>query len=395
MTMNHDACRVLRVITRLNIGGPANEIRPLCRLASDHGFQTVLAAGKADTNEGDLFDSMEVPGGGKVRIRGLGRSPGVWTEMKAIASLRGLIRDFRPHVVHTHTSKAGALGRLVARVLRVPVICHTFHGHVLEGYFSPLVSATLVRTESLLARLTDVVFVLGPRNRADLIRLGIGRRVEMIPPGFDLKRLRALGQERAPDCRKHLGVPDGSPVLLALGRLASVKGIDVLLEALERLKCQDVRPHLLVVGDGPRRSSLEALADDLGLQTRVRFLGWKADIREVLGAADLLVLPSRNEGYPHAVIEAMAAGIPVIASAVGEVPELVEDGATGFLVPPDDPDALASRIRSVVSDPDILNALGKAATGILSRCHREEDMVARTCAMYRGLLAEKEREMEA
>lgn len=152
---------------------------------------------------------------------------------------------------------------------------------------------------------------------------------------------------------------------------------------------------MLVAGDGPRRSSLEALARDLGLQTRVRFLGWRADIREVLGAADLLVLPSRNEGYPHAVVEAMAAGLPVIASAVGEVPELVVEGTTGFLVPPDDLGALACRIRSVVSDPETLDALGEAASGIVRRCHREEDMVARTCALYRGLLAEKEREMEA
>jgi len=181
-------------------------------------------------------------------------------------------------------------------------------------------------------------------------------------------------------------VPDGTPVLLALGRLARVKGIDVLLRALACCVREGARCMLLIAGDGPERPALELQARGLGLVDTVRFLGWQDDVAGVIGAADLLVLPSRSEGYPHALVEARAAGLRVVASAVGEVPALVGQGRGGHLVPPDRADALAACLAPLLVEPDG-HELGRScpdgsAVNVLS----ETDMVTRTCALYRELL---------
>ena len=385
--MKPEPIRVLRLITRLNIGGPAREVEALCRGAETFGCRTVLAAGAASPEEGDLFDVLDLGSTERVRIPGLCRNPGLWREFKAAAFLHRLIQKFRPHVVHTHTSKAGLLGRLVAAANMVPVLCHTYHGHVFRGHFSPAWSRVVVDLERVLGRLTDAVVVLGPEAVRDLNQLGIGRRVVAIAPGFDPARLAAFrcgGREAG---RHRWGIPGNERAILVLGRLAPVKGIDVLIDILADLAAHGVRPHVLVAGDGPQRADLEKQTRRLGLAGTVRFLGWLDDVSSVLAAADLLVMPSRSEGYPHVLMEAQAAGLPVLATDVGEVKHLIDHGQTGFLIPPDDPGALADSLRRLLTEPSRLAPVRNrlAACTSLGSCANE--MVERTVALYSELLA--------
>jgi len=385
--MPREPLRVLRIITRLNIGGPAREIAALCRRAEDHGFRTVLAAGCPAESEGDLFDSLEVGGSTKVRVRSLRRGVDPVRDARAFAALRSLVRRFDPHIVHTHTSKAGLLGRMVVRRRSVPGVCHTFHGDVFQGHFGPLASRAILATERWLGRRTDALVVLGPRSKERLEQHGIGRRVEVIPPGFDHRRLEALARTDRRACRRRFRVPDERPVLLVLGRLARVKGVDVLLRALARCERKGARCVLLIAGDGPERAALETQARGLGLEGVARFLGWQVDVAPVIGAADLLVLPSRSEGYPHALVEARAAGLGVVASAVGEVPGLVTEGPSGRLVPPDRVDALAACLEPLLLEPQRLAAARSRPVPTAPDVLSEADMAARTCALYRELLS--------
>lgn len=388
--MHREPIRVLRIITRLNIGGPAREIATLCRGAEEHGFRTVLAAGYPARCEGDLFDSLDVGGSTKVRVRSLGRRLDPVRDARAFRALRSLVRRFDPHIVHTHTSKAGLLGRLAARGRSVTGVCHTFHGEVFQGHFGPLVSRTVLAAEKWLGHRTDAIVVLGPRGREHLKHHGIGGRVEVIPPGFDRGRLEALARGDRKACRRRFDVPDGTPALLALGRLARVKGIDVLLRALARCVREDARCILLIAGDGPERTALELQARELGLADTVRFLGWQDDVTGVIGAADLLVLPSRSEGYPHALVEARAAGLRVVASAVGEVPALVGEGRGDRLVPPDRADALAACLSPMLRELDGQETSRSSPDVRALNVSSEADMVVRTCALYRELLGDSE-----
>lgn len=383
--MPTESLRVLRIITRLNIGGPAHEIASLCRHAPAHDAHTVLAAGHAGPDEGDGFDSLDLGTAERVRIAGLGRAPGVVRDLRAATALLRLIDVYRPHVVHTHTSKAGVLGRVVAAAAGVPVVCHTYHGHAFEGHFGSVASAIMAAAERWLARRTDALIVLGARSRAALEQMRIGTRIEVIPPGFDCDRLSALRGGCRAEARAALGLADDQLVLLAFGRLARVKGIDLLLSALARLGPRVAGAHLLVAGDGPERAALTRAAADPDLVARVRFLGWRDDPARLFAAADLLVVPSRSEGYPHAVIEARAAGCPVLATRVGEVTELVEEGRTGRLVAADCVGALADCLAALLADREALVTLRRHAAVTPHPARDDVEFAAQTFALYRQL----------
>ncbi|MBN2490376.1 MAG: glycosyltransferase [Planctomycetes bacterium] len=385
--MRADRLRVLRVITRLNIGGPAREVGALCRLAAAHGVSTLLAAGRSAAREGDLFESLDTGSAAKVRVQGLERRLDPLADLRALCALARLIRRFRPQIVHTHLSKAGALGRMAAWTLGVPVICHTYHGHVLCGHFGAAASVGIRLVERILGRLSDAVIALGPAGARALSQLGIGRRVVIVPPGFDPAWLAGLARADREACRGELDVAGERPVLLALGRLARVKGLDLLLEAVAHLVRDGVRLRLLVAGDGPERPRLEARAARLGLAGVVRFLGWRTDTATLLAAADLLVLPSRSEGYPHAIVEARAAGLAVVATAVGEVPAMLAGDPSGFLVAAARVEALHERLAPLLADRDRIATWRAGRRPLPSApAPTEAAMAARTCTLYRELL---------
>jgi glycosyltransferase involved in cell wall biosynthesis len=315
-----------------------------------------------------------------VEIRELRRPVSPLADCRALLRLRQEIRQLRPDLVHTHSSKAGFLGRLAARAEGVRRIVHTPHGHVFHGYFS----APLTRTFALLERIagpwTDRIITLSDEEARDHLRRGIGRAGQFvtIPSGVDLGPVVS-----APPTRL---VPDG-PVVCAVARLVPVKGLHHLIEAAPAVLRHCPAARFLLVGDGERRSALEAQARARGLQDRVVFTGYREDVPSIMAGTDLVVLPSINEGMGRVLVMAMALGKPIVATRIGGVAELLGDGEAGLLVPPRDPAALAEAITSLLRDPQRERSLGEAGRRRAPR-YSAEAMLTALAKLYREVTAD-------
>jgi glycosyltransferase involved in cell wall biosynthesis len=278
-----------------------------------------------------------------------------------LLSLIRLMREYRPHIVHTHTAKAGTLGRVAARLARVPVVVHTYHGHVFHGYFSPAKTRFFLAVERWLARGTDRLLTVSENVRQELLNLGIGtsERLRVMPLGLDLDRFLSCEGSQG-QLRAELGIDPQALLVGIVARLVPIKRHECFLQAAAEVAQKHSGCQFLVVGDGERRVELEHLVRRLALDGRVRFLGWRQDLERIYADLDLVVLTSANEGSPVSLIEAMAAGKPVVATRVGGVPDLVEDGVTGLLVPPEAPAALAEAIEALLTDSERRRAFGQA-----------------------------------
>jgi len=382
---------VVRVIARLNIGGPAQQAILLTAGLDRARFATTLVTGVVGHAEGDFTDAARARGVTPVVIPELGRAIRPARDLTALIKLIRLFRALRPDIVHTHTAKAGTLGRLAARLARIPVKIHTFHGHVLEGYFSRPVTRAFLEVERRLACTTDRLVTVSPRLKAQLLAMGIGRpeQVDVVPLGLDLERFRRA-RPASPALRPSLGLTGDMPLLGIVGRLVPIKDHATLFQALARLHDEGPAVHLVVIGDGEERARLEELAGRLGLGSRIHFLGWRVDLETILKELDVVICASRNEGTPVALIEAMAAGIPVLSTDVGGVADLVTHEETGWLVPSGDPDAMASAIRRLLSDRILGARLAAAGQVAALDRHDVARLISRVEALYADVLAKKQ-----
>ena len=381
--------RVARVIARLNIGGPAQHTILLTAGLDRRRFATTLITGVVGPSEGDFTPEALACGVEPVVIPELGRAIRPGRDAAALVKLWRLFRRLRPHIVHTHTAKAGTLGRLAARLAGVPATVHTFHGHVLDGYFAPAVTRAFITVERVLARTTNRLVTVSPRLRADLLAMGIGRpeRVEVIPLGLDLERFQRA--PAPPELRPTIGLAGGTPLLGIVGRLVPIKDHATLFQAMALLPAGPWAPHLLVVGDGEERPRLERLAGRLGLDARIHFLGWRADLETILPELDVVICASRNEGTPVALIEAMAAGVPVLSTEVGGVADLVAHGETGWMVPPADPGAMAEGIRHLLAEPGLRAGLAEAGRRVALERHGVTGLIRRVELLYESVIHER------
>jgi glycosyltransferase involved in cell wall biosynthesis len=381
--------RVLRIISRMNVGGPALHALLLNERLDPARYDSRLVAGRVGEAEGDYLALHGAVPDRFVSVPALGRDVEGWRDWSAFWSLVRLMRTFRPHVVHTHTSKAGAVGRLAATVCRVPVVVHTYHGHVFDAYFSPLTTRLVVAAERLLARGASALVAVTARVRRDVLARGIGSdsKVVVVSLGLDLDPLVAAATRRG-ELRGELGLGPDTPLVGIVARLVPVKAHEVFLQAAKAIA--PVRPDVvfLIVGDGERRAELEAVARAAGLGSRVRFLGWRADLDRLYADLDVVVLTSKNEGSPVALIEAMAAGRPVVSTRAGGVEDVVTDGETGVIVPIGDASAVARAVVDLIEDPARaarLAAAGRASVVARFGCGR---LVGDIDALYHRLLAE-------
>jgi glycosyltransferase involved in cell wall biosynthesis len=382
--------RVLRVIARLNVGGPALHVSYLTSGLAGRGYDTTLVAGDVGRGEASMAFVAESEGVDVVRLAGLSRELSPVRDAVAAVHLARLIRRLRPDVLHTHTAKAGAVGRVAALLAgrrRPRVVVHTFHGHVLRGYFGAAGSLVFRAIETALARITDSLVAVSPEVRDELVRLGVapGRKFTVIRLGIDLEPRVACDEEPAA-VRARIGVPADRFVVGWFGRMTAVKRTDDLLDALAALRERGVDALLLLVGDGDDRERLERLAHGRGLARSVLFLGYQEDVARWYAACDVIVLTSANEGTPVTLIEALAAGRPVVATRVGGVPDVVEEGVTGFLVRPGDTHAVAERLALLAADPERRRRMGAAGReGVLER-YAVERLVDDVDRLYRALL---------
>ena len=311
-------------------------------------------------------------------------------DARATVALWRLLCRERPALVHTHTSKAGVVGRLAAWLARVPVVIHTPHGHIFYGYYGAAASALIRLVERLLAKITDRIVTLTDRGAEEHVRLHIAgmEKFVTIHSGIDLAHFRSVQVDPAVK-RKELGLPPDGAIVGTVGRLVPIKGLEWLLKAAPQVLAQFPQACFVIIGDGPLLGELRQLTSKLGIGLRVVFLGAREDVPECLAALDLFVLPSLNEGMGRVLLEAMAVGCPVVATRVGGIPDIVADGTTGLLVPPRDERALAEAILTLLRDRSRRAAYGEAARRHIDGRFDVETMVRSVERLYDEVWREK------
>jgi glycosyltransferase involved in cell wall biosynthesis len=386
-----DRIKILRIIGRLNIGGPAIHVVNLTAGLDPNRYRSLLATGSENEAEGSMLE-FALSHGVKPTV-----IPEIITAFslaprdgKALWKLYWLMRKERPHIVHTHTAKAGFLGRLAAALSGVPIIVHTFHGHVLHSYYGPVKNQVLRRVEQSLAWATDRLVTVSEQVKADLAGYGIAKadRISVIPLGFDLDPF-LNSQVQQGEFRREMGLSYEHNLVGIVGRIFPIKNHALFLDAAARIAARDSAARFVIVGDGVLRQRLEKQARELGIGDRVLFTGWRSDLPRICADLNVLVVSSDNEGTPVSAIEAMAAGCPVVATRVGGLPDLIEDQKTGRLVPPRDADALASAVLDLLPNPQTARELGRNAKEFVRQRFTVRRLLGDMDHLYSQLLAEK------
>jgi glycosyltransferase involved in cell wall biosynthesis len=351
---------VMHVITRLTMGGSSENTVSTIEALERAGYGNTLATGPE--SEGATVADARARGCHVVDVPALGREVRPAHDVAAVLALVRLFHRARPTIVHTHTSKAGFVGRLAARLAGVPVVIHQPHGHIFYGYWGRGRTTLFVGLERAAARWTDALVALTPREVEEHVERGIGRTAQwaVVPSGVPTAALRASAPSRAA-ARARLGLPPATFVVAGVGRLLPIKGFDLLVDALPALAARVPAAHVLLIGDGEARAALEARAAGLGVAARLTIAGAVSDVTGLLAGADVLAAPSRNEGMGRVLVEAMALGLPVVGSTVGGIPDVIVDGECGRLVPADDAAALADALADLGTDAALRAKLGAAA----------------------------------
>ncbi|MEV0408803.1 glycosyltransferase [Actinoallomurus sp. NPDC050550] len=370
--------RVMRVITRMNVGGPALQAVELMRGLDTGLFDQRLYTGAVEPGEADYLD-LRAPDVTPYRSPALGRSIRPGDDARAIAALVTEMRRFRPHIVHTHTAKAGLLGRAAAVLTRVPARVHTHHGHLLHGYFSPAKTRLVVAAERASAAMTDRLVAVGARVRDELLAAGVGRPEQyvVVPPGAALGPLPSRAA-----ARMALGIRGDGPVVAYVGRLTRIKRPDRLVGVARQVRRLQPEARFIVCGGGDAMPEVEAAAKTS--RGRFTLLGWRADVETVYAAADLVILTSDNEGMPVSLIEAGLAGLPCVATHVGSVAEVVRHEETGLLARCDTHE-LTCHIVRLLRDEPLRRKMGDEARAWTTRRFGPQRLVSDIGEIYASI----------
>jgi glycosyltransferase involved in cell wall biosynthesis len=375
--------RVMRIIARMNVGGPAVQVTGLLRGFSKAEFDQRLFTGFCAEDEADYLDTVATDVKA-VRIQGFGRRINLGADVQSFISLLTEIRGFKPHVIHTHTAKAGFLGRMASIISLQPSIrIHTFHGHLLAGYFGPFKRSLVVVIEKFLAIFTDELLAVGDKVREDLLRAGIGSssKFGLMPPGLKIGELPSRDTSRTALALE----PDGLQCAY-IGRVTQIKRPDRFLDVVSELKQRNVKLDFFIAGDG---ELLDRCRDRIKQEELpVTILGWQSDIERVLSAADMVVLTSDNEGTPLSLIQAGMAGLPVVSTKVGSVPEVVLDGTTGIVTSLDVLE-IANALEKLYRDKELRNKLGRAAQEFTLANFGVDRLVQDHEKLYKRLIASR------
>ncbi len=379
--------RVAHVITRLSRGGAQENTFQTVRLHDRGRFHADLIAGPPLGDEGSLEDAVAEAGIKIERVPTLLRNPSPLADFRALQQLTRILQRGGYDIVHTHTSKAGYIGRLAARRAGVRILVHTSHGNVFHGYFGRWPTALFVAMERHAARWSNALIELTDRSVDECIEHRIGERPQyhVIPSGIDVARFQRARARRA-ETRARYGWPAEALVVGAVARLEPIKGVDTFIRAAVAILSRRHDVRFVIAGEGSQRNALERLAGPAA--ERIQFLGFQENVADLMAALDLLVVPSRNEGMGRVILEAGAAGVPVVASRVGGIVDVVRDGETGVLVDPDDAEGFVHAIEFLLGEPMRRASFGANASRRVGTHYSELRMVQRIEALYETLLRE-------
>lgn len=376
----------------MNIGGPAYHVSLLSGRLDPERYETLLLTGVLGSGEGSFEELAERYGASKRTVPGLRPELSPRSDLRALVSLVRAMREFRPDIVHTHTAKAGALGRMAAIITPGvrPVIVHTYHGHVLSGYFGRALNALYRSVERVLASASDCLIGVSAATVDELVALRVAplHKFRTVPIGLDLERFLVVERSPAAPFRAEIGVGPDDVLAVFVGRLVPIKRVDLLIRAIALAHAREPRLKLAIVGDGELRGELERQALAMGLDRTVSFLGFREDLAAIAAGSDLAVLGSDNEGTPVALIEAAAAGVPAIATAVGGVKDIVRP-STGVLVDKDDAAGFADALLHLAGDRHARERMGLAAREHVRTRFGAGRLLEEVDVLYRELLDDR------
>jgi glycosyltransferase involved in cell wall biosynthesis len=348
--------KVLRIITRMNIGGPAIQAALLSAGLDKEMFSSALITGQVSSGEGDMSYLAKESGVEPLVISELRREVNIINDLISFYKLYRFVKKEKPDVVHTHMAKAGTIGRLAARLTGVPLVIHTFHGHIFHSYFNSSKTRFFLLIERLLARVTDKIIVISEEQKDEIkrfLKLKSDNKLTLIPLGFELNEfLKDDNGNNVDKLREELNIPKEAAVIGIIGRLTAIKNHKMFLEVAKEVKRKDSPKKIkfLIIGDGEMKDELIALSSKSGIREDVIFAGWRKDMDLVYKAMDIVTLTSLNEGTPVSLIEALASGRTVVATDVGGVRDIVENGKSGFIVPSNDIDAFSEATSRLLND---------------------------------------------
>lgn len=371
--------KVMQIIARMNVGGPAVIVAELMRGLDKSAFDQILVTGYCDNNEADYLDTVATDIKA-TRIAGLGRSVSLFADLKAFFGLVSLIRKFKPDVIHTHTAKAGVLGRLASILAgRGAVRVHTFHGHLLHGYFSKTVTKLVVLIEKFFAVRTSVLIAIGTQVRDDLIATGIGRadKYRVFFPGLPAPKPIAKATAQVA-----LDISTETLYITFVGRLTQIKRPDRLLDVAKECKARGLDLRFLVAGEGELFESSKVRCERE--QLNVTFFGWRSDIDQIFAASDIAILTSDNEGIPLTLIQAAQAGLPIVATNVGSISDIVINESTGYLTQTSAP-AMTDAIEKLARDSQLRKMMGETGKARAAQYFSLDRMIKDHSDLYLSL----------
>ncbi len=363
--------RVLRIFNRLVVGGPVLNVTCLTKYMAPE-FETLLVVGERESHEKSADHLARQLGIHFVTVKGMGRSLNPASDYFAYRELKKIIKSYRPDIVHTHAAKPGALGRLAASSEKVPVIVHTFHGHVFHSYFNQAKSKFFINTERYLAKRSDAIVAISEQQRKELavnFKIAPAEKFRVIPLGFDLDRFRTEQQEKRAKFRREFNLADDEVAVGIIGRLVPVKNHYLFLKAIKHVFSNTSKKvKAFIIGDGETRSDLENVAREVDISFSTEksaehihplvFTSWRSDVDVINAGLDIICLTSFNEGTPVSLIEAQAANKPIVSTRVGGIADVVKEGETALLSNINDTEKFSNDLLVLVEDEDLRERLG-------------------------------------
>ncbi|MBN8674237.1 MAG: glycosyltransferase [Chitinophagales bacterium] len=394
--------RILRILNRLAVGGPLLNASYLTKYMAPE-FETMLVVGEREEHEKDASFVTDALGISPVHIPQMGRSVNPWKDYQSYKQMQKLIRDFRPDIVHTHAAKPGAIGRLAAKSLNVPVIVHTYHGHVFHSYFSPAKTRVFIGVERWLAKKSDAIIAISEQQKKELVtdfRIAPESKFRLIPLGLDLDKFRANKDEKRKSFRSSFGISDDEIVITITGRLVPIKNHFLFLDGLSYvLKNSGKKVKAFIVGDGETRQMLEQKAKELSIHFTTEkdsthphplvFTSWRSDIDFINAGSDIIALTSLNEGTPVSLIEAQASGKAVVSTRVGGIEAVVQENITGLLSDIANEESFCKNLLRVTEDDQFRYELSQAGTSFVAQHYSYQRLVRDMSELYHELLSSK------
>ena len=391
--MSNKKIKVLRIINRFNIGGPTYNATFLTRFLSDD-FETLLIGGLPEKGESDSLHILEEYGVEPILLPEMKRKPNFFSDRKSLKKIKEIIAEYKPDIVHTHASKAGALGRKAALDMKVPVVVHTFHGHVFHSYFGKVKTELYKFIERKLAQKSTGIIAISDLQKKELVntyQIAHESKVNVIPLGFDLEKFNRNLSEKRKIVRDKFQISEGQIAIAIIGRLAPIKNHSLFLESVDLLHGQTEKKLVFfIVGDGELRDVIAQKVSELTKKgVDIRMTSWIKDINEFNAGMDIICLTSNNEGTPVSIIEAQASQVPVVSTNVGGVQNVMIDNETGFIVPKNNARIFADKLLVLIENEALRNEMGQKGWAFVKERFHFERLVKEMGHYYKELLTKE------